>query len=67
LSGLYDDGTKKWRPVCAEEGKSRPFIKQALELASIFGHADMYAIGASEKVFFRGGPDGLGPSRDKLG
>src|SRR5512136_2525757 len=64
--GCMTYGRKSWRQWVLEEAEGRPFIKQALELGiNFFDTADMYSLGASEKVLGRALKD-FGPSRDKL-
>jgi|GEM_PF-325967 len=64
--GAMTYGTKSWREWVLDEEQSRPFIKQALELAiNFFDTADMYSLGKSEEVLGRALKD-FGPSRDKL-
>jgi aryl-alcohol dehydrogenase-like predicted oxidoreductase len=52
--GTMTYGTSKWRSWVLDEPESRPFIKRALELGiNFFDTADMYSLGASEKVLGR--------------
>ena len=50
----------------ARRGRSRPFIRRALELGiNFFDTADVYSLGVSEEILGRALRD-FGPSRDKL-
>jgi len=64
--GTMTYGSKKWREWVLEEEESRPFIKHALEAGiNFFDTADMYSVGASEKILGRALKD-FGPSRDNV-
>lgn len=59
-------GSSRWRPWVLDEEASRPLIEQALEAGiNFFDTADMYSLGASEKVLGRALKD-FGPGREKL-
>src|SRR6184192_2885804 len=62
--GTMTYGSSCWREWVLDEEASRPLIKQALEAGiNFFDTADMYSLGASEKVLGRALKD-FGPSRD---
>jgi aryl-alcohol dehydrogenase (NADP+) len=49
--GMMTYGVKSWRPWVLEEKEARPFIRQALDAGiNFFDTADMYSLGASEKI-----------------
>src|SRR5947209_9064056 len=52
--GTMTYGSPAWRPWVLDEADSRPFIRRALEAGiNFFDTADMYSLGASEKVLGR--------------
>ncbi len=52
--GTLTFGDNKWRGYVLNEDESRPIIKRALELGiNFFDTADMYSLGASEKILGR--------------
>jgi aryl-alcohol dehydrogenase-like predicted oxidoreductase len=64
--GTMTYGSSRWRPWVLDEEASRPLIQQALEAGiNFFDTADMYSLGASEKVLGRALKD-FGPGREKL-
>src|SRR6266581_9783149 len=64
--GCMTYGSRKWREWVLEEEESRPFFRRALELGiNFFDTADMYSLGASEKVLGRALKQ-LGAARDKV-
>ena len=49
--GMMTYGVKSWRPWVLEEKEARPFIRHALDAGiNFFDTADMYSLGASEKI-----------------
>src|SRR6476646_1651041 len=64
--GTMTYGSSKWRPWVLDEEESRPLIRQAMEAGiNFFDTANMYSLGASEKVLGRALKD-FGPERERL-